>query len=54
MKIFLVVTYMAFGGQLHVTKYEMPSMFECSTKGRAISANVTAGKVSTVCWKGQA
>lgn len=51
MKIWLVVTYLSFHGNLLVNKYEMNSMADCIGKSKEMQKQVRVGKVSTVCWK---
>ena len=52
MKTLLVITYLALSnGEISVRKYEMPDMQTCTAKGKQVSENVKAGRVSTVCWR---
>ena len=48
-KTLLVVTYVSFGGQVHVTQYSMDSMESCQHSSKQIKERVKAGKVSMTC-----
>lgn len=53
MKTLLIVTYLSFANIPSVRAYEMHSMTECKQRGKEITNNVRAGRVSTVCWSVQ-